>query len=107
MQAILNLELGFRIDDIAVLIGIGDSGTIGSVRETEALRGRSKQTSLQTRNSLVDQIVDRVDNVIYERLEWVVSTLDVGVGRSPPPQQSACRTARGINSWHDSPRACS
>jgi hypothetical protein len=36
--------------------------------ETEPFRRRIEQSGLQARDRLVDQIVDRVDNVIYERL---------------------------------------
>lgn len=58
--------------------------------ETEPFRRRIEQSRLQARDRLVDQIVYRVDNVIYERLasrqrySWLQ-----GVG--PESQVAGCR----------------
>lgn len=68
MQPILNLKLRLRVHHIAVLIGVGDSGAIAGMRKAQALRWRVKQATLQARNGLVDQVVDRIDNIVYERL---------------------------------------
>lgn len=68
VQPVLNLQLRLRINNIAILISVGDGGTVAGMRETQTLGRRGQQAGFQTGDGLVDQVIDRVDNIIYERL---------------------------------------
>lgn len=68
MQAVFYLQSRLGVNNISILIRVGDGGAVVSMREPQSLwRGR-KQAGFKTRDGLVYQVVDRVDNVIYERL---------------------------------------
>lgn len=68
MQAILNLQFRLWINNIPVLVRVGDGGTVRRMRETQAFGRGGKQTGFETRDRLVDEVVDRVDHVVNEGL---------------------------------------
>lgn len=81
MQSILQLEFCFRVNNVAVVVGVRDGGAIGGVRKPQALRRSGNQTRLQAGDCLVDQVVDRVDNVVNQRLGSQVSGVARGSRR--------------------------
>jgi hypothetical protein len=69
--------------------------------EPQALRRRRKQPRLQTRNRLVNQIIDRVDNVIDKRLKRKKKTRSAswflkGWGSECRADAQALDAARGV-----------
>lgn len=43
VEAILNLQLCLGVDNIAILVGVGDGGAVAGVREAQTLRRRVDQ----------------------------------------------------------------
>jgi len=82
VQTILKLKLGFRVKNIAIFVSFGDGRTVAGVREAQALGRRCKETGLEAGDCLVYQIIDRVDNIIYERLGGTGQSTCQGVGRA-------------------------
>lgn len=79
VQPVLDLQPGFGILDVAVLVGVRDGGAIGGVGKAQAFGRGRQQARLEAGDGLVDQVVDGVDHIVYERLlEWLACSL-VGV----------------------------
>lgn len=91
VQPVLNLKLRLGVNHIAIFVGFGDRGTVAGMRKAQAFWWGGKQARLQTRNRLVNQVIYRVDNVIYERLEVGQHTVSQGVG----PRRAAAQRQRG------------
>ena len=68
MQPILNLQFRLWVDHVAVLVGIRDRRTVTGVRKAQAFGRGREQARFKTGDGLVNQIVDRVNNIIYKRL---------------------------------------
>jgi hypothetical protein len=69
VQAILDLESRFGILDVSVLVGVWDCVCV--VLEAEPLGWRVQQTVFQAGDGLVDEVVDRVDDVVDNGLRWL------------------------------------
>jgi len=68
MQAILNLKFSFWVLDIAVRVCIGYCRRVLIMAESKAFRRRGQQAGLKTRYSLVDEVINRIDDIVDQRL---------------------------------------
>lgn len=68
MQAILNLKFGFWVLNIAICVCIGYCRRVLILAKSEAFRRCGQQAGLETRDSLVDEVIYRIDDVVDQRL---------------------------------------
>ena len=73
MQTIFNLQSRLRVHHVAVFVCVGDGRAVTGVRKPQSFWRRREQPRFETWDRLVYQVIDWVDNIIYERLWFIVS----------------------------------
>lgn len=70
MQPVLNLQSRLRVVDIAVCISVRNGRRVVGVAKTQALGGRRQQTRFKAGDSLIDEVVDGIDDIVYQGLSF-------------------------------------
>lgn len=75
VQSILDLKFRLWIDNVSILISLMNDSSVTVVGKPQSLWGSVNETRFEAGDRLVDQVVDRVDNVVYKGLVQLVSVL--------------------------------